>query len=71
MSDEEKKFDEELDRVFSEIKRLRQSVDGLKAELAASRAELAAHEKRELLRVRGQQFCRVCLQTKGKADPPN
>jgi len=63
MSNEEKEFDEEFHRAFSEIAELRRTVSELKA-------ELAAHEKRELLRVRGNQYCRQCKAGGAEINPP-
>ena len=58
-------FDEEFQPVFEELKQLRGKV-------AALEGELAAHEKRELLRVRGPQFafCRVCNSQTRTPNPP-
>jgi hypothetical protein len=64
MGNEEKEFDEEFDRAFTQIKELRQMIEALQADLAAL-------EKRELLRVRGNQYCRVCLSPpSGSPEPP-
>ena len=60
MSNGEKDFEVDFYRALNEIKELRQMVEAL-------RAELAAHERRELLRVRGVQYCRICLV--GTANP--
>jgi hypothetical protein len=54
VSNTKNEFDEELQRAFKEINELRQQVEALQT-------ELSAHEKRELLRVRGNLYCRVCL----------
>jgi hypothetical protein len=51
MSDEH--FDEEFRRAFTEIAELRMTIIGL-------REQVESLEKRELLRVRDGQFCRVC-----------
>ena len=51
MSDEH--FDEEFARAFAEIGELRKTIAGL-------REQVESLEKRELLRVRGNQSCRVC-----------
>ncbi len=46
-------FDEEFARAFAEIKELRETIVLLKVQMDSL-------EKRELLRVRGGQFCRAC-----------
>jgi len=56
-------FDDEFQRVFVELKQLRKKV-------AALEGEIAAHEKRELLRVRGNQNCRVCNSQTRTPNPP-
>jgi hypothetical protein len=56
-------FDEEFQRIFSEVRRLREKVSGLET-------RVAEFEKRELLRVRGNQYCRVCQAHLGRPNPP-
>jgi hypothetical protein len=50
-------FDEEILRYFEPLNR---QIKQLQEKVVALEGELAAQERRELLRVRGNQFCRVC-----------
>jgi hypothetical protein len=65
MSDDH--FDDEFVRAFTEIAELRKTI-------AALNGQVESLEKRELLRVRGNQFCRTCQEklthTGAPPDPP-
>jgi nitrate/TMAO reductase-like tetraheme cytochrome c subunit len=54
---------EEFERVFAELKELRKTVED-------QQAALTSLEKRLLLRVRGNQYCRQCHSYTSKPEPP-
>ncbi len=60
-------FDSEILSYFEPLQKL---VKELQAKVAALESELAAHEKRELLRVRGNQNCRKCNSQERTINPP-
>jgi hypothetical protein len=63
MSDEH--FDDEFVRAFTEIAELRKTI-------VALHGQVESLEKRELLRVRGNQFCRTCEEKQTHTGaPPN
>ena len=60
-------FDTEI---LSYFEPLNKQVKELQRRVAALEGDLAAHEQRELLRVKGDQYCRVCYQGQVRTGAP-